>query len=81
MQSWIRNYRGKVRLAISEDHTDGIPVCEPFKTEIGVNAYMHIDAKGFLKKSSFEQSGVMIDFDKIMGAVEILVTQGRGENV
>jgi len=38
MQEWIRKYRGKVRLAISENHTDGIPICEPFKKEIGLNA-------------------------------------------
>ncbi len=72
MQKWIRNYRGNVRLAISETHVDGIPVCEPFEIETGISAYAHIDANGTLKRNSFGQDGVLIEGDKIMNALQIL---------
>jgi hypothetical protein len=72
MQKWIRNYRGKVRLAISETHTDGIPICEPFEMETGVSAYAHIDARGTLKKNSFSQDGILIDDVNIMSALQTL---------
>lgn len=72
MQKWIRNYRGKARLAISETHTDGIPVCEPFEMETGVSAYAHIDAQGILKRTSFDQNGILIEDVKIMSALQIL---------
>lgn len=78
MQKWIRNYRGKVRLAISETHTDGIPVCEPFEMETGISAYAHIDARGTLKTNSFSQCGVLIDDAYIMDALQILRDKNLG---
>ncbi|MBA3011723.1 MAG: radical SAM protein [Proteobacteria bacterium] len=72
MQKWIRDYRGKVRLSISETHTDGIPVCEPFEMENGISAYAHIDARGVLKTNSFVQDGVLINDVEIMDALQIL---------
>ena len=72
MQEWVRNYLGDVRLAISETHTDGIPVCEPFEMETGISSYVHIDAMGILKTNSFSQDGVLVNHLKIMDALKIL---------
>lgn len=72
MQEWIRDYHGKVRLAISETHTDNIPVCEPFEMETGISAYAHIDAIGILKINSFNKDGVLINDLEIMDALQIL---------
>lgn len=72
MQKWVQNYQGSVRLAISETHTAGIPVCEPFEKETGLSAYAHIDASGTLKRNSFGQDGVLIEGDNIMDALQAL---------
>ena len=72
MQKWIHNYQGKLRLAISENHTDGIPICEPFEMETGINAYAHIDARGILKETSFDKNGVFIGDVEIMCALQKL---------
>ncbi len=72
MQKWVQNYQGSVRLAISETHTAGIPVCEPFEKETGISAYAHIDANGTLKRNSFGQDGILIEGDNIMNALQAL---------
>ncbi|MCG8097108.1 MAG: radical SAM protein [Candidatus Thiodiazotropha endolucinida] len=72
MQKWIQNYQGNLRLAISETHTAGIPVCEPFEKETGLSAYAHIDANGVLKRNSFEKDGVLVKGVNIMDAMQAL---------
>ena len=44
LQEWIRTYSGKVRLSISERHSENLPTCIPFSLETGLKAYAHIDA-------------------------------------
>lgn len=79
MQKWIQSYQGSVRLAISETHTTGVPVCEPFEKETGISAYAHIDANGTVKRNSFVQNGVLIESDNIMDALQALrQTSERG---
>ncbi|MCC6597650.1 MAG: radical SAM protein [Alphaproteobacteria bacterium] len=80
MQKWVQNYQGSVRLAISETHTAGIPVCEPFEKETGVSAYAHIDANGTLKRYSFGQDGILIEGDNIMDALQALREKNEGAN-
>ncbi|MBL1146184.1 MAG: radical SAM protein [Proteobacteria bacterium] len=77
MKKWIQNYRGRVRLAVSENHTEGLPVCQPFKYEEGLRAYAHIDAQSVLKKTSFDRDGIFINGEGIMGAVEALGKQEK----
>ncbi|WP_231759455.1 radical SAM protein [Microbulbifer elongatus] len=72
MQNWIQAYQGNARLAISETHVTGIPVCEPFEKETGVSAYAHIDASGILRRNSFAQDGVLIEGEDIMDALQVL---------
>lgn len=72
MQHWINKYNGKTRLAISQSHTDGIPMCEPFRKEVGLNAYAHIDAGGILKASSFDQVGIQIKGVDLVGTIKTL---------
>lgn len=78
MQKWIQSYRGRVRLAISETHAAGIPVCEPFKKETGMRAYAHINANGILKRNSFSQDGVLIEGNRVMDALQALREKNEG---
>lgn len=72
MQKWIHSYQGRVRLAISETHAAGVPVCEPFEKETGVSAYAHIDANGILRKNSFGRDGILIEGGNIMDSLRVL---------
>jgi MoaA/NifB/PqqE/SkfB family radical SAM enzyme len=72
LRNWIESYRGKVPLAVSESKSEGIATCNPFNTEKGINAYCHIDAKGVLKRSSYDFSGVLISTDGVMKAISDL---------
>ncbi len=59
LQNWIGRYRGTVPLAISERHAND--VCRgTLSVEKGLRAYAHIDANGFLKRSSHHREGVLI---------------------
>lgn len=80
MQNWIKSYQGSVRLAISETHITGVPVCEPFEKETGISAYAHIDANGTLKRNSFGQDGILIEGDNIMDALQALREKNEGES-
>ncbi len=81
MQKWIQGYKGSVRLAISETHTTGVPVCEPFEKETGVSAYAHIDASGNLRGNSFVHDGVLIEGDNIMDALQVLREKSEGGSI
>ena len=80
MQEWIHNYHGKMRLSISENHSQGLNTCEPFKKESGAHAYVHIDASGKLKLSSFDKEGVLIGKDFIMSSFKVLSSTAGEQN-
>ncbi len=77
MKKWIKDYRGRLRLSISESHAEALPICHPFKHDIGLRAYAHIDANGILKKTSFDRKGVSLNKENIMEALETLRNQEK----
>jgi MoaA/NifB/PqqE/SkfB family radical SAM enzyme len=72
LRNWVMRYSGAVRLAVSERDADGMPTCDPFKSESGLRAYAHISADGTLKHTSFENDGVRIGPGGIMVALNEL---------
>jgi len=72
LQRWINNYNGKVPLAISENGIEGIPLCNPFRSETGLTAFAHINASGILKRTSFDPVGVPIQNDGVIAALDKL---------
>ena len=68
LHQWIDRYRGRIALAISENYSDDI-VCGRMDGEEGLRAYAHIDANGFLKRSSYDNKGVLIGPDGVMKAL------------
>lgn len=72
LQTWVRDYRGDVRLAVSEVASDGMGTCDPCAAETGLRAYAHIAATGRLQRSSFAASGVPISEAGVMAALEKL---------
>lgn len=75
LRKWVYTYNGSLRLSISDSAATGFPVCTPFNKEIGIRAYAHIDADGIIKKSSFEQEGILIRDKGVLEAVAMLEKQ------
>lgn len=71
-QDWVSNYRGKVRLAVSEAGASGLPTCDPLPDERGLQAYAHIDASGMLRASSYSPAGAKIGDAGVMSALKRL---------
>lgn len=80
LHQWVSRYRGPVPLAVSEAGANGLPTCEPLSGETGLRAYAHIDASGVLKRSSYENDGVVIGDGGVMRALgELRSRQGLGD--
>ena len=72
LQDWVSNYRGKVRLAVSEAGMSGLPTCDPLPDERGLQAYAHIDASGMLRPSSYSLAGAKIGDTGVLSALKRL---------
>jgi len=72
LQGWVSNYRGKVRLAVSEAGASGLPTCDPLPDEQGLQAYAHIDASGILRASSYSPAGAKIGDAGVLSALKRL---------
>lgn len=72
LQDWVSNYRGKVRLAVSEAGAAGLPTCDPLPDERGLQAYAHIDASGMLRASSYSPAGAKIGDAGVLSALKRL---------
>ena len=49
-----------------------MPTCDPLPNETGLQAYAHIDANGFLKRTSFDAEGVHIGSKNLLSALHQL---------
>lgn len=74
--AWVQNFKSDIRLAISESDADCFPVCDPLEKERGMRSYIHIDASGFLKRSSFDRDGVLIGNNIFRALEELSAWQG-----
>jgi MoaA/NifB/PqqE/SkfB family radical SAM enzyme len=72
LSEWVNAYRGPVPLCISETSCADMPVLNPLSKERGVRAYVHIDAFGTIKRTSFELRGVTIGSHKLVDAMELI---------
>jgi molybdenum cofactor biosynthesis enzyme MoaA len=71
LQKWVAKYRSAVPLAISESHSKAVCSDAPY-AEAGLRAYAHVDANGFLKRSSYDKGGVLIGPGGVMEALQKL---------
>ena len=72
LRDWVFNYRGKVRLAVSEAGASGLPTCDPLPDERELQAYAHIDASGMLRASSYSPAGAKIGDAGVLSALSRL---------
>jgi sulfatase maturation enzyme AslB (radical SAM superfamily) len=74
LKAWVSHYSGSIPLTISEADSEGLPASPIVANETGLRAYAHIDATGFLRQSSYAETGVQIGRDGVMTALQLLET-------
>ena len=72
LREWVAVHQGPLRLAVSEEGAEGLPICDPLAMEPGLRAYAHIDASGSLKRSSYDPFGVPIGAGGVLEAMSVL---------
>lgn len=74
LRKWVNGYRGSVPLAVSEGGAEGLPTCNPLNAEMDLAAFAHIDASGIIKRTSYDTSGILIQENGVMAALDKLKT-------
>lgn len=69
---WATQYSGPLRLSVGEVSASEFPICEPLPSEIGMRAYVHIDAAGYLRANSFGEKGKKISAAGVLAALSAL---------
>lgn len=72
LRRWVDAYRGPLKLCINESSSEGFPTCDPLIEERGLRAYVHIDANGVLKTSSYEKNGIQLGEGGVLQALDQL---------
>lgn len=72
LRAWVTASRMIIRLAVSESDADGLPTCDALTKEKGLRSYVHVDASGTLRRSSFDSIGVPIQPAGILAALKDL---------
>ncbi len=79
LRDWVYKYQGLLPLSISERNAEGFPCCMPFGEEEGLLSFVHVDATGIMKRTSYSTGGVRINEDGIMFALDVLKNQPEEE--
>ena len=77
LRNWIATNKTDIALTISENGSEGLPVCSPLGDEKGLRGYAHISAGGELRRSSFATSGVPIGNEGVIPALQHLRVIGN----
>ena len=76
---WVEDYSGTLPLTISEGGAHGMSVANPFVAEPGLRGFAHIDARGVLKRTSYDDEGQPIGVSGVINALN-LVSEKEGGN-
>jgi MoaA/NifB/PqqE/SkfB family radical SAM enzyme len=80
LRRWVERYTGDVPLVVSEAGADGLPACVPLQGELPLEAYVHIDAMGLVKPSSYDGGGVPVGNGGVIAAIEELRAQRKEDS-
>lgn len=76
LHGWIRDYRGPLRLAIGaapdSGALGGLPIADPLPGEVGLRSYAHVDASGWVRRSSYDTDGVPVGSDGLLASLDRL---------
>lgn len=60
LKDWVAQYQGSLRLSISSDYKNAVNSAIALEKEASYRSFVHIDATGTLKLSSFDEDGIQI---------------------
>ena len=80
LKQWLSKYTGALKLTVSASYEEQLCTVNPLKKEPQELAYAHIDASGYIRKSSFDTYGVPISSKGVMAAFRKLL-EGKNENL
>lgn len=72
LKGFLLGYKGVLPLRINQNCADGMPVANPFHDLDSLNAYVFVDAKEFLRRTSYEAGGVDISQCNIINGLGIM---------
>jgi MoaA/NifB/PqqE/SkfB family radical SAM enzyme len=81
LQEWVARYCGLIPLTVSRNGADGLPTCNLFSAETGLNAFAHIDASGIVKTSSCDVKGIQILENGVIAALNKLAIGNQEINL
>jgi sulfatase maturation enzyme AslB (radical SAM superfamily) len=76
MRKWLATYGGTLQISISDSAAvDGMSIANPYHHTCG--SYAHVDAMGFLKKTSFSVPGIPIGDNGFMATYLMLCKESK----
>ena len=72
LSEWVSTPHPDILLTVSKNDTVGFPTCDPLEQEKYLRSYAHIDASGFIKRSSYDNAGVRIGIGGVSQALKDL---------
>lgn len=72
LHQWAKDYKGSVRLSVSEPFKAEFQVIEPCIKENDIQSYIHINANAEVKRNSFTNDCVLIGPNGVLSALEKL---------
>ena len=79
LRQWVKDYSGPIPLAISEANASDMGAVNPFANETGLRGYAHIDARGVLRRTSYDDEGQPIGASGVISTLNLL-NEGKGGN-
>jgi hypothetical protein len=75
LRDWIESYRGPVPLSISEESSAGLPIHMDSARETAIRSFVHLNAEGYLKRSSYDTWGVFVGQKSILDSFDNLIQE------
>lgn len=70
LRTFLSQYTGKLPLRINENCSDNMPVAQPFHDSDPLKAYAFVDARGWLRRTSYHYDGINICGQNLMENLE-----------
>ena len=80
LKLWLSKYKGALKLTVSASYEEKLCAVNPLSKEPKELAYAHIDASGYIRKSSFDAYGIPISTKGVMVAFQELL-EGKNETL
>ncbi|TKC08045.1 radical SAM protein [Pedobacter polaris] len=77
LKQFLDGYTGKLPLRINENCANGLPIAQPFNDTNPLLAYAFVDARGMLKRTSYQTGGMDITGKSLIQGLELIKSQSE----